>query len=140
MQRGQAMEERARASYAWDNDCEVEQVGFVTNDAGDVGCSPDGLIGDTGGLEIKVPSAKQHVAYLLEPQRLVDAYKLQLHGSIWVCERTWWDVYSWHPSIPAVCQRVERDEHIIEQLAAAVAAFNEQLHAALRQWKYMEPE
>jgi hypothetical protein len=141
MQRGQKMEEQARAWYAWEYQVDVQEVGFVTNDAKDVGCSPDGLLAQTFvGLEIKVPSAKQHVAYLLEPQRLIDAYKLQIQGAMWVCERLFWDILSWHPSMPKMVQRVERDEEVIEKLAAAVAAFNEQLNEALRKWGYREPK
>jgi hypothetical protein len=42
--------------------------------------------------------------------------------------------------MPKVVQRVERDEPLIEKLAAAVAAFNEQLDAALREHGYREPK
>lgn len=147
MGRGQEWEPDARAWYAWEYNIDVQEVGFVTNDAKTAGCSPDGLVGDSGGLEIKIPGPKQHIAYLLEPQRLVDAYKMQVQGCLWVCEREWWDIISYHPAkkpakgigFPVVVQRVERDEPLIEKLAAAVAAFNEQLNAELVKHGYKEP-
>lgn len=140
MERGTKLEDRAHGWYAWEYDAEVQEVGFVTNDAEDVGCSPDGLVGNDGGLEIKIPGPKQHVAYLLRPETLVAAYRLQVQGCLWICERQWWDIVSWHPSLPKVSRRVERDEPLIEKLAAAVAAFNEQLDQALREHGYREPK
>lgn len=140
MERGSKMEEQARAWYAWEYDTEVQEVGFVTDDDKTVGCSPDGLPNAKRGLEIKIPSAKQHVAYLLLPETLVAAYRLQVQGGLWVCEREDWEIMSWHPSLPKVIQRVERDEPLIEKLAAAVAAFNQQLDEALRKWGYREPK
>jgi hypothetical protein len=97
-------------------------------------------VGDDGGLEIKVPAAKQHVAYLRNPESLYLAYRMQVQGGLWVCERKWWDILSYNPAIAAVVQRVIRDEPLIEKLAAAVAAFNEELHAALVALGYREPE
>ena len=51
MERGTTQEDDARRLYAFLNDVEPEQVGFIRN--GNVGSSPDSLIGDKGGLEIK---------------------------------------------------------------------------------------
>ena len=65
MERGTDMEGEARKYYEMQYDVEVRQVGFVIRDDDAVGGSPDGLIGDDGGLEIKVPSALTHVQYML---------------------------------------------------------------------------
>lgn len=139
MERGKKMEEKARDWYAFQYQ-KVRLVGFVTNEEGTVGCSPDGLVGDDGGLEIKVPAAKQHVAYLRNPESLYLAYRMQVQGGLWICERKWWDIVSYNPAIEAIIQRVDRDERLIEKLSAAVAAFNEQLHAELVKRGYREPE
>lgn len=139
MERGTNKEPQARNWYAWEYNVDVREVGFITNDAGTAGCSPDGLIGDDGGLEAKAPLAKTHAGYVLRPSALVDAYRLQVQGALWVCERKWWDIISWHPSMPKVVQRVERDEPLIEKLAVAVEAFAVELDAALVQFGYKEP-
>ena len=52
MERGNELEPQARAYYELVTDNDVEEVGLILNDIG-AGCSPDGLIGDDGGLEIK---------------------------------------------------------------------------------------
>src|SRR5512139_1445637 len=57
MQRGHEMEAEARDAYIFSTGTELTQVGFVTN--GIAGCSPDRLIGEDGGLEIK--TAAPHI-------------------------------------------------------------------------------
>jgi hypothetical protein len=57
MQRGKDMEDEARDLYALLTDVDPMRVGFIINHG--AGCSPDSLIGETGGLEIK--SALPHI-------------------------------------------------------------------------------
>lgn len=132
MERGVELEDVARKAYTLQTGNAVEQVGLCLTDSGEVGCSPDGLIGDDGGLEIKVPGLKNHIRYWLDPQALVEDYKLQLHGSIWVCERQWWDIISFNPSLPDVIVRVERDTEITNKISDAVCGFGVRLYQAQR--------
>lgn len=114
MARGTKLESRAAAWYSFDRGVEVVPVGFVTLDDGSAGCSPDGLIGDDGGLEIKCPSPAKHVENLCDPKAFEDQYYAQVQGCLWICGRLWWDLVSWHPTIPSVVVRIERDgEYII---------------------------
>jgi len=140
MDRGRDLEERAIAWYEFDRGCDVRRVGFVTDDGATVGCSPDGLVGDDGGLEIKVPAAKTHVSYLLRPSTLPNAYRMQIQGGLWICGRQWWDIVSYNPAMPAVVVRVERDEELIDKLADATEAFAVELDAALVKFGYKESE
>ena len=64
MERGNELEAEARDVYSFLSDNEVTEVGFITNDDGTIGASPDGLIGKDGGLEIKCPKASTMVKYL----------------------------------------------------------------------------
>jgi len=66
MQDGIDMEPEARACYSFLAGGEVKQVGFCLSDDGRFGCSPDGLVGDDGGLELKCPLPKTHIKYLVE--------------------------------------------------------------------------
>src|SRR3569833_1490525 len=50
-ERGHALEEEARDLYIFQTGAELERVGIIRN--GRAGCSPDSLIGEDGGLEIK---------------------------------------------------------------------------------------
>ena len=131
MDRGGEMEAEARRWYEWDRDCEVRQVGVVLRDDRSAGCSPDGLVGDDGLIEIKVPGGKVHVGYLLQADRLLADYVCQIQGELWICERQWCDLFSYHPSLPPVVLRVERDEELIEAIDTAVLALNAQMQEAL---------
>lgn len=126
MERGRAFEESAVAAYELEMDCDVQRVGFITNDAGTIGCSPDGLVGDDGGVEFKVPAAKTHIEYFLNVGD-VGAYAPQVQGCLWIAEREWWDWRSWHPTLPPAKVRMARDERFIAALANALAEFNDRL-------------
>src|SRR5699024_10061987 len=67
MTRGTLLEPEARRIYAAQTGQGVDEVGFARLDADTytLGSSPDGLVGETGGIEIKSPSAKVHVATVL---------------------------------------------------------------------------
>jgi len=129
IERGTAMESQARTYYEMQRDVQVREVGHVLTDDEKVGASPDGLVGDDGGLEIKVPSAKVHIGYLLDGTDSL--YKSQVQGCMWVCERKWWDVLSYNPTLQPVLMRVQRDEEYIEKLSAAVAEFCKRLEFAM---------
>jgi len=128
MQRGQDLEAEAVLYYELQRECATERLGFCTNDAGTIGASPDRLVGEDGLLEIKVPKDSTHVGYLLaEP---VDkAYYPQIQGQLWIAERQWLEILSYHPELPPALVRVERDEDFIARLAAATTAFAECLVA-----------
>lgn len=131
MQRGNDLEEEAANWYELQRDIGAKLVGFCTTDDGLIGASPDRLVGEDGLLEIKCPSPDAHVRYLLFPDKGVDeVYKVQVLGQLYVTERTWCDVVSYHPELPSVIVRVERDEEYIAKLDAALHAFCEQLALA----------
>lgn len=129
MERGTALEPEARAHYEFMRDMEATEVGFCLHDTLRTGCSPDALVGD-GGLEIKCPSGAVHVSYL-RAEALPAAYKQQVMGCMWIAGAEWWDFLSYHPDMPSLLVRVERDEKYISLLAAevekAVDAIQEQV-------------
>ena len=54
------LEPDARRYYVFVREAEVKTVGFCFRDSDRlVGCSPDGLVGDDGVLELKVPSCRE---------------------------------------------------------------------------------
>ena len=96
MQRGNDLEPEARNYYAFLKDIEPQQVGFCTDDNGRYGCSPDFLIGEDGGCEIKCPKLITHRKYR-NSNKLPTIYKLQVLGSLLVTGREWWDFMSYFP-------------------------------------------
>lgn len=119
MIRGNELEPDARETYEFITDHKVEQVGFILSDDKYYGCSPDGLIADSGGLEIKCPAPNNHVAYL-RANKIPSKYWQQVQGCLWITGRDWWDFMSYHPEMPHLITRVERDEEFIKKLAAEV--------------------
>lgn len=124
MERGKLMEDEARDLYAFQNNVEPQRVGFIRN--GDKGASPDSLIGDRGGLEIKSAAAHIQIERLLAAE-LPSEHKAQVHGNMWVAERDWWDFCSYCPKLPLFVVRVFRDEEYIAKIAHEVDLFNVEL-------------
>lgn len=123
MERGKLQEQAARSFYELKRDVDVELVGFCLRDDKRAGCSPDGLIGLDGLLEIKVPNAANHIGYLLADNGVGEEYRPQVQGQLWVCEREWLDTVSYNPELPNALVRTPRDEAYIKALEAAVKQF-----------------
>jgi len=126
MERGTELEDRARAWYSLHRGVEVMEVGFCLRDDGKVGCSPDGLTEDGGGLEIKCPMAPKCVAYLTGDEKLDEAHRLQVMGGLWVTGLPWWDVLAWNPAmnrIPPTLIRVLPDPKVFAALDEHIGTF-----------------
>ena len=130
MERGTEMEPRAREWYEITRGVDVAQVGFVVRDDGRVGCSPDGLVGDDGGTEIKCPALHTMIGYMEDPTSLAAAYRGQVQGSLWLTGRAWWDVIAYSPVLPPVVVRVEPDAEYHDALGGAIEQFLADLDAA----------
>jgi len=124
MARGSELEAAAVRYYEFTTDTETTAAGFVTTDDGRAGCSPDRLVGTDGGLEIKILSAENHVAAMLGVH---DDHWLQIQGCLWITGRKWWNRLFYHPTLPSVIHRIERDENGILCLSLAVSQFNLEL-------------
>jgi hypothetical protein len=123
---GQEREPLARAAYEVHTRQFVDTVGFLFDDMHQAGASPDGLIGDDGGLEVKCPELSTHLEYLRRPDAPPE-YRPQIQGNLWISGRKWWDFVSYNPDFPPhlqlVIRRVHRNEDYITQLQLAVALF-----------------
>jgi hypothetical protein len=61
MRAGTFAEPQARLDYQIEEEVMVEQVGFIVADDERFGFSPDGLVGETGAIEIKGPKTTTHL-------------------------------------------------------------------------------
>jgi hypothetical protein len=127
-ERGKALEPEARDWYAFSADGDVRQVGLCLTDDRMAGCSPDALVGEDGGCEIKSPDGPAHVRYLLAGV-LPDEYKAQVHGCMWVTGRAQWHFVSWCPPYRPLLVRVDRDGYT-DLLGQAVGEFCAELARA----------
>jgi hypothetical protein len=140
MDRGNVLEAEARDSYARRKGVEPQRVGFIRNFDGlkICGCSPDSLIGFDGGLEVKTAEAHVLIPMLQRPAAMPPEHRAQVMGSLWICEREFWDVTIYcHRSMPALDIRVSRDEAFIKELSNEVERFNYDLKKLVQQLRDM---
>jgi hypothetical protein len=120
MIRGNELEPDARNLYTVITDNLVQEVGFILDNSGEFGCSPDGLIGEDGGIEIKCPAPGTHDKWS-EKGVCPTKHYAQVQGCMWITGRDWWDFMSYHPEKEPFIVRVERDVEFIDKLAEQVS-------------------
>jgi len=134
---GQTVEPAAVAAYQAETGVIVTLAEFVTHPDFDfIGASPDFLVGDDGGGEIKSPeSSEVHLETLLTG--LPPEHIEQIQGGLWVTDRKWWDFVSYHPDFQAdlriYIQRVERDDEYIARLAEACMQMEADVQSIIEQ-------
>lgn len=101
MQRGNELEQEARTIYEMETGNTVNEVGFIKyNDF--VGCSPDGLVGDEGGVEFKclndLSSFDLIVADELTSKYVESDYLWQIQMNLLITGRKWWDYAVYNPN------------------------------------------
>jgi putative phage-type endonuclease len=120
MQRGTDLEPLAKEVYELISGESVFDIGFCLHDDLEAGCSPDGLVGDHGLLEIKCPMGNTMVSYLRAGNVLPSTYIPQVQGQMWITNRDSCDFLCYHPDMTLLLVRVERDQEFIDKLAEQV--------------------
>ena len=128
MEHGTETEEQARAMYTMATGNMVQEVAFVDHPSiAMAGCSPDGLIGDNGGVEIKCPQPTEHIRILLGGV-IPRNYMLQMQWNMACTGRKWWDFVSFCPALPdnlaLNVQRVDFDHDLVKEMESATIEFN----------------
>ena len=146
MQWGTDTEPQARAMYELETGLTVVETGFVLHPAIEgTGASPDGLVGDTGLVEIKCPNTATHIA-TLRGAKIDRKYLLQMHWQMICTGRDWCDFVSFDPRLPTEMQlhrqHVDLDGELAEEITADVTQFLTELNEAVADLKarYMEKE
>jgi hypothetical protein len=123
MQNGTEREAEARDLYSFLTDNEVTETGFWFKDERKLtGCSPDGLIGDNGLIEIKCPKGGTLMGYRLD-NKCPATYVPQVQGQMWVMDKEYCDFFVFHPQLDHFLIRVERDDKYIRSLETEVNKF-----------------
>jgi len=126
MERGKEQESDARNEYERIRDVMVQEVGLILHDDILVAASPDFLLGEDGGGEIKsvIPTVQLET---IRAGGYPSEHKAQIQGNLWTAERNWWDFISWSPDLPApmniYIHRVFRDEEYIANLEKETILF-----------------
>jgi len=123
MLRGHEDEFDARDLYSR-HYAEVEQVGFITNDRWGftLGCSPDGLVGEDGGIESKSRRQRFQIETIAKGVIPVE-HVIQVQTCLLVTERKWWDFLSYSAGLPMAVIRAEPIPEIQDAILTAAAAF-----------------
>ena len=131
MEWGTATEPQARVAYEVASHNFVDQIAFVDHPTIEwFGCSPDGLVGNEGLIEIKCPNSATHWEYYKskEPPK---KYWIQMQAQMAVTGRKWCDFVSYDPRMPEnlriFVQRVERNDVYIKMLEGEVRTFLEEI-------------
>lgn len=132
---GTNTEPMARAAYEQRTGELVEEVGFVLHSSiANAGCSPDGLVGEDGLVEIKCPNTATHIDTLLSKEA-PSKYMAQMQWQMACTERKWCDFVSFDPRMPEnmqfFCIRVHRDANAIMDLEQEVEKFLFELETKL---------
>lgn len=135
MLRGMDDEILARELYA-KHYAPVEEVGFVTNDEWGftLGCSPDGLVGEDGGIEAKSRRQKFQIQTIVENYRaggIPDDFILQVQGEMLVCKRKWWDFISYSGGLHMAVIRVHAMPEIQQAIIEAAGEFEKNVMNAM---------
>jgi len=102
-----------------------------------IGCSPDGIIGEDGLIEIKCPfNGAKWIAMGRRGLILPAEHVPQVQGSLWVTGRSWYVFCYFDPRVkasgldPLLHVRIERDDaYINDLLAPRILAFRDYLTA-----------
>lgn len=130
--RGKELEPKARNWYRFVTGSNVVEVGFVLRDDRLIGCSPDSIVDDCGGMEIKAPEGKKHVMWMLDGA-LPEEHKQQVHGSLAITGLDFWDFVSYCPGYKPFRVRVLPDKYT-EIMRKELDAFVARLEKAKAQF------
>lgn len=137
MQRGTDLEPEARDHYSFTNAVAVMETGCVSHDIWPIAiCSPDGLVGEDGLVEIKCPETMpRHYAALNNEGQNVKEYHWQVQHQLFVTGRKWCDLVSYDPRFPEKLKmatiRVTPDAEAQEQLKLQINLANREVEEQL---------
>jgi len=117
MERGTELEPSAKLAYTKQTGREVTDVGFIIPDNTDAyGGSPDGLVGEDGGIEVKCPLPERLITWLADGEMPIE-FRPQVQGLLLISGRKWWDFVGFDPSLPLLIVRIEPDLDYQEKIA-----------------------
>lgn len=123
MRFGTEQEPLARQAYEEATGNLVEEVGFIVDEEGHFGLSPDGLIGDDGVLEVKTMVGSETL-FTAVADGDISEYIDQCNGYLWLLGRKWVDLCLWAPDLGILkIIRITRNEAAIEALESDLMAF-----------------
>ena len=127
MEHGIIMEPFAREQYQKEFNVDINQVGFVKRNG--CGCSPDGIVDNRFGIEIKCPSPKVHIDYI-RADKVPTQYYCQIQSSMWITGLKAWDFYSYSATdeMKFFCKMLTSDKEYHAALNKYIPQFLDEMH------------
>jgi putative phage-type endonuclease len=127
MEWGTQTEPQARVAYEVKTGNFVDQVAFVDHPTiAGFGCSPDGLVGTDGLIEIKCPNSATHWSYI-KANEPPNKYFIQMQAQMAVTGAKWCDFVSFDSRMPERSQllivHIPRDPEYILYMEAEIKQF-----------------
>ena len=127
MQRGTEIEPVARQAYESENFISVDQVAWIPHPTIPMaGCSPDGVVGEHGLIEIKCKEIHNHLDTILN-DRIDTDHQTQMMWQMACTGRQWCDYVCFDDRAPEGLQlfikRLERDDKKIQEMEGEVRTF-----------------
>jgi len=127
MEWGIQTEPQARVAYEVKTNNFVDQVAFIDHPTiANFGCSPDGLVGSDGLIEIKCPNSATHWSYIKD-NAPPNKYFIQMQAQMAVTGAKWCDFVSFDPRMPERSQllivNVPRDPEFISSMEEEIKQF-----------------
>lgn len=143
---GKENESQARSAYEFETNSVVTSVGFIYGKNRRIGVSPDGIITNSKGLELKCPfTSKVHIDFLLMDKIKIE-YLYQVQFSMFVTGFNTWDFASYDKRMRKDVLKIhtiERDQTLMERFENDIGEFIVDMDKALNklqipwgsQWK-----
>lgn len=136
MEWGTQTEPQARVAYEVKTGNFVDQVAFIDHPTiAGFGCSPDGIVGDSGLIEIKCPNSATHWSYI-KSNEPPNKYFIQMQAQMAVTGAKWCDFVSFDPRMPERSQllivHVPRDAEYIMYMEAEIKNFLNEVEAEVK--------
>lgn len=136
MERGKMLEPLARKAYIEATGQEVQEIGFYALDEY-VGCSPDGLVGDDGLIEIKCKTDPHHLFAVandwVDPKHL-----WQMQYQMYVTDRKWCDYVLYNDNFAPnslYIRTIKRDADMQEEICKGLTVGRKLVKEAIKKFK-----
>lgn len=130
---GNEQEPFARGAYEVSTNSQVSQIGFVLHETIPFfGGSPDGMVNDDGGVELKCPDTTTHLKWILDGE-VPEAHRDQMYTYMALTERRWWDFASFDPRprdprYHLFIKRLDWNDERIDQIESGVKQLLSEVH------------
>ena len=134
MMKGHIGEVYAIESYS-ENYAPTQSCGFITREIEGVtiGASPDAIVGEDGGCEVKTLMPHLHVQTILA-DAVPEDHINQIQTTLLVSGRKWWDYIQFQPGMSLFVKRVLPDPVRQELIIKAVKELNVSIDASVKKY------